>query len=150
MEEIAMQHTYVFQPGKWRVTGTYYNQDSNPSAVYGETEILHLSGQWVLDGFMDVKSEPPVRLMNKYAIAPPAAKELFVSWVSQSPAFGKLIGKFIIEDEAIISLYTSEDHKYSGAEFLYYVNAGEYTGRGYFFQGEKKTGSWEVKLIHVD
>jgi hypothetical protein len=145
-----MQHTYIFQPGKWQSTGAYYDQETNSFQVYGEAEILHLSNQWVLDGFMEVKSEPPVRFTNKYAIIPPVAKELFASWAAQNPAFGKLIGKFIIEDEAIISLYTSEDNKYSGAEFLYYINAGEYTGRGYLFQGDKKMASWEITLKHVD
>jgi hypothetical protein len=140
------QHTYVFQPGKWLVSGTYYDQDARAAEVYGETEILHIAGQWVLDGFMEVKSDPPIRYTNKYSISPPSAKETFTNWGSLSSSLGKLIGKFIIEDEAIISIFTAEDHKYSGAEFFYQINPGEYTGRGYLFQGEKKIASWEVIL----
>lgn len=99
---------------------------------------------------MDVKSDPPIHFTNKYNILPPVSKEPFASWESQNPIMGKLIGKFIIEDDAIISIFAAEDHKYSGAEFLYQIEPREYSGRGYIFQAEKKTGSWEVTLKRVD
>lgn len=141
-----MKHSYIFEEGNWKATGLYFDHTSNVVEVYGETTIKHLKDEWVLDGFMELKIENPVRFFNKYSIVPMPDKKDYTKWTSENPALGKLIGKFMIIGDTILSSYISENGIYSGAESLFRINENKYLNRGFAFNGENKLSSWEVTL----
>jgi hypothetical protein len=141
-----MKHTYIFEEGNWKAAGLYYDHEGNEIGVYGETTINHLQDEWVLDGFMELKIENPVRIFNKYSIIPMSDKKDHTKWTSENPALGKLIGKFMIIGDTILSSYISENGIYSGTESLFGINENKYLNRGFAFNGENKLSSWEVTL----
>ncbi|GAE88521.1 hypothetical protein [Acetivibrio straminisolvens] len=114
-----MKHSYIFEEGNWKAEGLYFDHENNGVGVYGETTIKHLKDEWVLDGFMELKIEKPVRFFNIYSIKPISDKKDYTEWTSENPALGKLIGKFMIIGDTILSSYISENGIYSGTECLY-------------------------------
>lgn len=62
---------------------------------------------------------------------------------------GKLIGKFMIIGDTILSSYISENGIYSGTECLYKIDETKYLNRGFAFNGENKLSSWEVTLERI-
>lgn len=144
-----MKHSYILQEASWKAIGVYYDSAGNQFEVYGETAIKHFKDEWVLDGFMEVKLDNPVRFFNKYSITPLPVGKDFTDWTSQNPALGKLIGKFMIIGDTILSSYSSENGLYSGSECLVLLDNGTYHNRGFAFNGDRKLSSWEVTLQRV-
>ena len=144
-----MRHTYILVEGKWKAKGVYYDQEANKLEVTGETTIEHLPDEWILDGFMELKTEEPIRFYNKYSIIPKEEDKDFTVWTSVNPALGRLKGKFMIIGDTILSSYISEDGVYSGAECLYRISENKYLNRGFAFNGEEKLSSWAVILERV-
>lgn len=144
-----MRHTYILDEGKWKAKGFYYDHEANQLEVIGETEIKHRQDEWILDGFMELRTEEPVRFYNKYSIIPKEKDKDFTVWTSVNPAIGKLKGKFMIVGDTILSSYISEDGLYSGSECLYRINEDKYLNRGFAFHGEEKLSSWAVTLERI-
>ncbi|HOM03198.1 MAG TPA: hypothetical protein PLH43_10265 [Acetivibrio sp.] len=144
-----MKHTYIFEEGNWKAEGLYFDHENNCVGVYGETSIKHLKDEWILDGFMELKTENPIRFFNKYSIKPISDRKDYTSWTSENPALGKLIGKFMIIGDTILSSYISENGIYSGTESLFKIDENTYLNRGFAFNRENKLSSWEVKLERV-
>lgn len=144
-----MKHTYIFEEGNWKASGLYYDHEANQVKVFGETTIKHRKDEWVLDGFMELKLETPIRFFNKYSILPMPIGKDYTKWTSENPALGKLIGKFMIVGDTILSVYISENGIYSGSESLFRIDENKYLNRGFAFNGENKLSSWEVTLERV-
>lgn len=144
-----MNHSYIFAEGHWKAVGHYYDYEANQIEVFGETTIKHLEAEWVLDGFMELKLENPIRLYNKYSIAPLPDKKDYTRWTSQNPALGKLMGYFMIVGDTILSSYISENALFSGSESLIQIADTKYLNRGFAFKGDNKLSSWEVTLERV-
>lgn len=144
-----MKHSYILEEGNWKASGLYYDHEANQVEVFGETMIQHLKDEWVLDGFMELKLENSTRFFNKYSIIPKPIDKDYTKWTSVNPVLGKLIGKFMIIGDTILSSYISENGIYSGSESLFKINENKYLNRGFAFHGENKLSSWEVTLERV-
>ena len=141
-----MRHTYILEDAKWRAKGKYYDRQANVTDVWGETLIEHQADQWVLDGFMEVCGDQPMRFFNKYSIAPIAQGRDFTTWSSINPALGTLNGRLMIVGDTILSMFQSKDNQYYGAETLRQIDENKYLNKGFTFCGEEKLSSWEVVL----
>src|SRR3982751_3577625 len=56
----AMKHTFLFEPGTWTGTGTFWTEDGHPTPAEGRTVITHRSDCWLLAGSLRVLSSPHV------------------------------------------------------------------------------------------
>ncbi len=144
-----MNHSYILEEGNWKASGLYFDPEGNQFEVYGETTIKHLRDEWVLDGFMELKLADPARFFNKYSITPLPVDKDYTGWSSENPALGKLIGRFMIIGDTILSTYSSENGAYSGAESLLLIDENTYHNRGFAFNGDDKLSSWTVTLKRV-
>lgn len=86
-----------------------------------------------------------MELRNDYEIIP-FTKD-FTPWKSVNPGLGTLLGRFVVVDEAIISLFSSETGEFFGSEFLIQINESEYTGKGVLYNAAGKISSWSVRLV---
>ncbi|MFA6411970.1 MAG: hypothetical protein WCW53_04680, partial [Syntrophales bacterium] len=77
--------------------------------VEGETTITHTDGLWINDSFMTLQGDKKVAYKTRYEIIPMERSQELTSWSSENPALGKMTGKFIIVDDSIISMFSSED-----------------------------------------
>lgn len=141
-----MKHTYILKTGNWKASGKFFDENNNFVEIIGESKILHHETEWVLDGYMELKLDPPVIITNKYAIQPLQPNSDFTFWNSSNPALGRLMGSFMMFPDSILSSYHSEDGAYTGTECLYLINSEKYLNRGFAFHKKKKLSSWEVTL----
>ncbi len=145
-----MKHTFLFRRGKWTGTGTYFDENNNSCPVEGETTIIHEGEIWKNQGYIKLLIEHPVLFKNNYEIIPFKSDEDFTTWTSTNPDIGKLIGKFVIIDDTIISSYHSENLEYNGGEILVKIDDETYKSRGYLFKEDKKVSSHAVELKKVE
>ena len=109
-----------------------------------EKHSSHISEYWILDGYMELLLETPVRFENRYEITP--FENDFTNWKSFNPALGTLLGKFALIEDTIISTYTSEDGTYLGVESMIKVSESQYSCKGFAFKNNSKLSSWAVTL----
>jgi hypothetical protein len=144
------RHTYLFETSRWKAIGTYYDEDSIPVNVIGETSIDIKSEVWTLDGQMELQLDDPLKTFNRYLIKPFDVQKDHTTWISDNPALGKLKGKFTIVNDTIISQYQSEGGKYSGTEILLYIDHDQYQSWGVLYGNDIKISSWEVMLERIE
>lgn len=144
-----MKHSYILEEGIWKASGKYYDENQTCIGISGETKISHKEDTWILDGFMELSLDTPVRFTNRYSIDPIDSTKDFTFWFSINPALGKLLGKFMIIGDTILSSYTSEDGQYSGSESLIFVESELYKNRGFALHNRNKLSSWEVDLNRI-
>lgn len=114
--------------------------------VEGETKITHTEGLWINDSCMTLQGDNAVEYKTRYEIVPMERGQELTSWISENPALGKMMGKFIIVDDSIISIFTSENGALQGTECLRLIDDDLYSNRGCLLRGDKKISSWAVEL----
>jgi hypothetical protein len=141
-------HTFLFQPGLWSGTGTFWTEDGKPTNTEGRTEISHRQDCWLLAGSLRVLSSPPVEFVNHYFIRPPSPDAISTTWSSENSAIGKLKGSFSIVGPSIVSLYHAEDGGagYYGTEHLMQIDPNHYEACGVLLLEGRRLSSWRVAL----
>ena len=114
--------------------------------VEGETKITRTEGLWINDSCMTLQGDNAVEYKTRYEIVPMERGQELTSWISENPALGKMMGKFIIVDDSIISIFTSENGTLQGTECLRLIDDDLYSNRGCLLRGDKKISSWAVEL----
>lgn len=114
--------------------------------VEGETKITHTEGLWINDSCMTLQGDNAVEYKTRYEIVPMERGQELTSWISENPALGKMMGKFIIVDDSIISIFTSKNGALQGTECLRLIDDDLYSNRGCLLRGDKKISSWAVEL----
>ncbi|MBR9999546.1 MAG: hypothetical protein KFF73_11275 [Cyclobacteriaceae bacterium] len=144
--EYTGRHTYLFETGKWKAIGTYFDENGIPVNVTGESSMDVTKKIWTLHGFMELQLDDPIKIFNRYIIKPFDPQKDHTTWISENPALGKLKGRFTIVNDMIISQYQSEDGKFSGSEVLLFIDDDQYQNWGVVFENDFKISSWEVML----
>jgi hypothetical protein len=144
--EYTGRHTYLFETGRWRAIGTYYDEDGVPVSVTGESSVDVKPTVWTLNGHMVLELDEPLKIVNKYLIKPFDNRKDHTTWTSDNPSLGKLMGRFTIVNDTIISQYQSEDGKFTGTEILLYIDHDQYQNWGVLYGEDIKISSWEVML----
>jgi hypothetical protein len=144
--EFSGRHTYLFETGHWKAIGTYFDENGYPLGVVGESSLEITDKVWTLKRYMELQLHEPVKIFNKYYIKPFEDQKDYTTWISENPALGKLKGHFTIVNDSILSLYQSENGKYSGSEVLLYIDEDHYQNWGAAFEEKRKMSSWEVML----
>jgi hypothetical protein len=137
------RHTYLFEAGRWKAIGSYFDEKGYPLNVVGESSLEMQDHVWTLKGYMELQLDEPVKIFNKYLIKPFDPRKDYTSWISDNPALGKLKGQFTIVNDTILSLYRSEDGKYSGSEVLLFIDEDHYQNWGAAYEKNRKMSSWE-------
>ncbi|HOI72816.1 MAG TPA: hypothetical protein PLO63_01600 [Syntrophales bacterium] len=139
-------HSFLFEEGLWGARGYYIDSIGVPYPVEGESRITHEGDSWINDSWMRIPADPPVEYRNRYVITPFEEGTDCTAWISDNPALGRLRGTFVLVDDAILSVYGTEDGRLRGSEALFRVSSIFYRGRGCLMEGEKKISSWSVEL----
>lgn len=137
-------HTFLFQEGVWLASGNFYDAEGNITPVEAKTTITHQANLWLNEGTMKVLSDNPVEFENSYEIVP-FTKDL-TTWKSFNPALGILLGRLMVVEDTIISIYTSETSEYTGCECVTKVADDFYTSKGFLCKGNEKISSWAVEM----
>lgn len=144
------KHTFLFQEGLWVAGGFYLDYRDRPLPLEGKTRVSHLDGLWVNEGAMELKTgDDSLIIHNRYEIIPFKKGAAITTWKSSNPAAGLLLGRFVVVEDAILSVCLSENGDFSGSEFLLKISDDHYLNRGIFLKGDEKLSSWAVELKKI-
>lgn len=141
-----MKHTFLFEPGVWSATGTFWSAEGREIEAEGRTEISHSKECWMLAGRMRVLASPPVEFLSVYCIEPPQRDLRTYRWTSENSTLGKLHGVFTITGSSILSLYRSEQGAYQGTEHLTRLDDDHYEACGLLLMEDRRLSSWHLAL----
>lgn len=141
-----IEHTFLFQEGEWKASGTYWTDQGVEFNVEGRTTITHGRRKWVNDGFLRLLLKEPVDFYNRYEIEPFGKGKDWTSWTSYNPKLGTLRGRFMVVDDCILSNYASDDGVTSGYETMQKLDTRTYRAWGFAFSGSRKLSSWAVEM----
>jgi hypothetical protein len=141
-----MQHTFIFQPGVWKASGTFWTADGRALDADGRSEVSHAKECWMIAGKLRVMCSPHVEFVNIYCLTPPAKDALTSKWTMENATLGKLHGMFSIVGPAIMSFYRSETGGYQGSEHLVQLAEDRYDAYGMLFMEDRRLSSWRVEL----
>ena len=143
---ILTAHTFLFEPAHWLATGEFTGQAGDTNSVAGEAMIAHERKLWRNTSRMRVSGEAPVEYTNVYDIVPFPHGSAWTSWTSHNPSLGRLIGRFVLMQDTIMSVFESEDGAYHGAESMLRVTPDLYQCRGVLLRGGVLVSQWTVEL----
>lgn len=141
-----VKHTFLFNEGKWKAKGVFFDHENNPSEVEGEAVIEHTSDKWLFHNQFNFKDKQKNPIKNTYQIDPIQETRDFTFWRSDSHEFGTLHGRFMIIGDTILSSYQSESRIYPGTESLVKISDNKYIYKGFSFGEDSKQFSWEMEF----
>jgi hypothetical protein len=141
-----MTHTFLFEPGLWNATGTFWRGDGEPLQAEGRTEIAHRPECWLLSGSLRVLGCPPVEFVSAYSIDLPGREGASMKWTSENATLGKLHGTYSVIGSGIFSVYWCETSGYHGAEHLGQIDSNTYRCSGLLLLEDRRLSSWEMVL----
>ena len=141
-----MKHTFLLREGLWVAEGDYYDENGNVYSTVGQSETAHQEEVWVNDRIMKVFFDEPVAIADRYEIEPFGTGKTSTNWKSSNRLLGNLKGYFILVGDSLLSLFRSEDGRYSGTEWLQMVDEGTYRSRRVLLDGDKTLSSWAMEL----
>lgn len=142
----TVRHTFLFDEAAWTAHGHFIDAEGTARAVDGSAEIAHGGEAWTNRSVMRLLSQPPVEFANNYRITPFAPGAAATEWESQNPGIGRMLGRFAVVGDSILSTFASEDGSHSGAESLQMVEADRYVGRGVLYRNGEFFSAWIVEL----
>jgi hypothetical protein len=142
-----MTHTFLFEPGVWTASGTFWRGDGEPIEAQGRTEIAHAADCWLLSSTLKVLGSPPVEFVNGYCIEPPGGRNhTGMKWTSENATLGKLQGTFSIIGSSIFCVYLCHNSGYHGAEHLEQLDSNTYRNAGILLLQDRALSSWQLML----
>ncbi len=141
-----MTHTFLYEPGLWTGTGTFWREDGEPMPAECRTEVAHQTDCWLISGSLKVLGSPPVEFLNAYWIEPPARRAGCLKWTSDNATLGKLQGTFSELEHCILSVYRCEASGYHGADHYGRIDADHYQASGVLLLDARRLSSWEILL----
>jgi hypothetical protein len=139
-------HTFLLEPAVWRAAGEFTGQAGDTNSVAGEATIAHERKLWRNTSRMRVQGEAAVEYTNVYEIVPFPHGSAWTCWTSHNPSLGRLIGRFVLMRDTIMSVFESEDGAYHGAESMLQVTPDCYQCRGALLRGGVLVSHWSVEL----
>jgi len=143
------QHTFLLEPARWQAMGEFTGQSGEPAPASGAAVISHGKRLWRNQGVMRIAGDVPLEIANVYEIVPFPHGSLWTSWTSHNPSLGRLIGRFVLMRDAIVSTFESEGGAYTGCETLLRVATDAYRCRGVLMRGGVLVSSWALELERV-
>jgi hypothetical protein len=142
-----MEHTFLFQEGRWVANGNYSDEKNSRRPATGSTMIEHTERGWINAGsMMMLASTGLVTFENRYEITPFKEGEEFTHFTAENPALGTLSGTLMLAGDSILAVSTSEDGSTIAVESLRMIDDRYYENRGFALKEGRKVGSWELEL----
>ena len=142
-----MEHTFLFQEGRWVANGNYTDEKNDRRPATGSTEITHTEHGWINAGsMMMLAATGLVTFENRYEITPFEEGKEFTKFKAENPALGSLSGRLVIVGDSILAVSSSRDGSVIAAEYLRMLSDDAYENRGFVLKGGQKIGAWELDL----
>ena len=141
-----MSHTFLLTEGFWVGEGEYYDEYGNVYSAVIQSETTNREGVWINDWILKVFFDEPVAIANRYEIEPFGLGKNSTSWKAANRILGNLNGCLVVFGDSILSLFRSEDGRYSGTEWLQMVGEETYRSRRVLLDGDRVFSFWSIVL----
>ncbi len=141
-----MIHTFLLKEGFWVVEGEYFDENGNVYSAIGQLETTHQNEIWINERIIRVFFDVPVALASKVEIEPIGIGMTSTGWKSRNRVLGNLKGRFVFVKDSILSLFRSEEGRYSGTEWLQMIREGTYQSRRVLLVGDRVLSSWVMEM----
>jgi len=142
-----MEHTFLFQEGRWVANGSYTDEKGDRRPATGSTEVTHTEHGWINAGsMMMLAGTGLVTFENRYEITPFEEGQEFTDYQAENPALGSLSGKLVIVGDSILAVSSSPDGSVVAAEYLRMLDDNSYENRGFVLKAGQRIGAWELEL----
>ncbi|MDF1585413.1 hypothetical protein [Marinimicrococcus flavescens] len=143
-------HSFLFKPGLWLAEGSFSDGGGRRLDARGSSEIRHEKRRWLNIGRLEVAGETALVFENRCEIEPPSSFLEPVTWKADNPSLGRLRGRFIVVEEAILSAFATDDGTFGGSETMLRVDRDSYESMGYLATAEETVVSrWRLRLTRV-
>jgi hypothetical protein len=141
-----MGHDFPVAEGFWVAEGVYFDENGNVFSAAIQSVTTRREGVWVNDWVLKVSFDEPVAISNRYEIEPFVPGKSSTPWKATSRILGNLSGRLVVVGDSILSLFRSEDGRYSGTEWLQRVGEGSYRSRRVLLDGDRVFSCWAMEL----
>jgi hypothetical protein len=145
-----MSHTFLLEEGFWVAEGEYYDENGNGYSAVAQWETTHRTEVWVTERIMKVFFDEPVAVADLCEIEPFEKGRNSTGWTSRNRILGSLKGRLVLVGDSILSLFMSEDGRYSGTEWLHMAGGRTYRNRGVLFDGDRVLSSWAMEVRKIE
>lgn len=141
-----MQHTFLFESGAWKATGTLVDARGEHSRIRGSSRIRLDGPEWGIEGVLELSGASRLSYCNDYTVAPGRSGGEQARWEATNSRLGRFSGSFMVVGESILSTGESDDGRYVVSEWLLQVDSDRYVNRGVLLCGGERLESWAMEL----
>ncbi len=138
-----MEHTLFWQEGTWQATGIFRDDKKRDVRVSGQMDVQHLKNTWIAESFLEMDSDEPLRITNRYNIEAPDEDHSIASWTALNMALGPIKGHLVVVGDIIFSLFRTMDGQ-NGSESFRKLTDTHYHNKGFLLENDKVVSSWEI------
>ncbi len=143
-------HSFLFEPARWSVQGSYYGLDGGSVSAQGETSVSHRDDGWRCDGVMRLLwPDEPLEFATACLVRPFGGKDWTI-WEAETPGFGVMRGKYVLAADAILCLGQTLGGAFTLSECLIMLDERRYLSRGTIVKCSSKMSSWAVELLREE
>jgi hypothetical protein len=146
----TMEHTLLLREGKWSAKGSYIDGNTTVMPFQGGLVTTHGNKMWTHATKMQLTTgDTLLEVETSCDIIPFVKNNDTTTWNSDNPGIGILSGKFVIVDDAILSICHSETGEFEGSEYFLKVSDSHYRNWGILTRKRAKLSSWIMELTRV-
>jgi hypothetical protein len=145
-----MAHTFLLEPGRWKVEGTYYDEYRTPRQARGELAMDHFADRWQQSSQVKVADHVQPSISEQWQLDPNQVNQYgMIPWQAEHSQCGPCQGHFSILDEIILGYYQSIDERYLGSAYWQRIDAGTYEVNGSLYVEKKFFAAWSFRLSRM-
>jgi hypothetical protein len=144
--QINNLHTSLFSKGLWETHGCYCDELGKQTWAEGQTEVFHRATHWCAKNSLHLSDSK--RIESYYRIE--ASGTDTANWTSRHSQLKKCLGQFHVQDDLILSTFTSQDGQFKGYEIMRRLSDSHYTNFGELYFNQRKHSSWSLELRKME
>jgi len=138
-------HASLFSSGSWKTKGCYYDDAGKPTLAEGHTKIFHRSKHWFAKNHLHLSNSKTLDCVYQVE----ASGTNTANWTSSNSLLKGCQGRFQVQEDLILSTFSSEDGQFSGYEILQRLSDSHYTNLGELFFHRQRHSSSSLELVKI-
>ncbi len=143
-ELVVCRHTYLFETGDWKLTGTVAQENADSVEIEGIVSVQHNDGMWNVSREFTIADGSNADI-NFFIPAIPLERDV-TKFVADCSTFGEVIGSILFAGDNIFKNYEMTEHGFKAHEHMKKLSSEMYESSGVVSNGEKAILKWDYKL----
>ncbi|HUR80743.1 MAG TPA: hypothetical protein VM733_08250 [Thermoanaerobaculia bacterium] len=131
--------TWLFEAGRWEITGSTVDVAGNPNALIGFATIAHSDDSWDVQEQLNENA-------SRYDVRPPRAGLPATTFTGTHAIMGPVQGAYAFFEDMIVMSYRSDDNAYAATEVFRHIDDDRCDVRGALFLHGGHVSSWSLTM----